>query len=1227
MTRRYLLILFVLQFVTIDSIAVPPSEPPAEFAQPQSPPKAAPFPVNYQDQGKFDPKLKGLLAPEGFQLELIADAPTIVNPVGMTFGADGVLVVLEWRPDPGREWYEFKETFRYRDGTTKAVATMKKFTPDVVKILRWNATSKLYDQAEVILTDELPSSVLLHDGWLYLSGRGTVRRYRQSQPNGKWDIRETIAQGFCGFHHHQVSGMTIGPDGWLYITSGDDDNYVEGSDGSRATVLRTGAVFRCRPDGSKMETYSLGYRNPYRDLAFDTKYNWFHADNDNEDGSRFTGCRLVHVAEDVDYGWRLLEGARCPDMVRGAVAGERPGKLQPMLKTGRGSPAGVLIYNDTQLPEQYRRLLYYPDVFRKSVRAYTIAQKGPTFGVTHEFEFLKSDDPLFRPCQMVTGPDGAIYICDWRTDSGGAGKLWGDGVNGRIYRMKWVGTKDQPAIPLRPFDSWKKHTSFAASFDKVAEGCLSVDQTTRQQSLIEMVRRGLQNPEPARQWFLEQLATTEDDRRKKNTTEVRLLCLYGLLQLWDTQCRDATLTALQDLDADVRRVAAECLGRNAVAADFAVTEALRKSLGDDATPVRRAATLALGRLAPEGAADAIVNAWKQSDGKDPFLTDAYLRALERIGKPGIDALLTLAQSGDDANLKKVADAFTALRSKAAANAIPDLLADPHLGVLQKAELIRSYTNYQFDPPLSLEPLVTFLTSRPIESTEIKLAGLDVLATTGSLGGGKGSEYVQSLIDDPAEPIRLAAYRAIETSRFSTTFPKLGVTLADQKRTVEERIAILKAGKVAGGADFPTAVVQRLASEQESAMLKVEALRTLSGIDGSTARKFAEKFLDQPDPALIHESIAVLGTTKAGAGLVAERYLAKKLPRDLFPKVSDILRKYPNDDAISKLNAEVLRGGLLLSLEPDQIENIRRQVASKGDAKRGRAVYLNTAVVACASCHKMEGVGGQVGPDLTRIWDTMTVEKLLETIIDPSKEIKEGYQTYKATTQGGQSYVGLKVTDTSTEVTIRESTGRDIKVLRKDLDELIAIKQSLMPDNVVSQLSYDQFLDLFAFLKNRKEQESLRGIVMGATAVVGISTDLKSLVPAETGLDPIKSIHSDGQTPVALSADPSAFLLLKPQLPAETTGVLLVSYVYSAKKQTANATLYADDSIRITSGGKAVFERVSAKTAPFTQDEKFTIDLQAGWNPIVIRLVTNGSTHRVGLHFFGDELRTSSRPEN
>ena len=125
---------------------------------------------------------------------------------------------------------------------------------------------------------------------------------------------------------------------------------------------------------------------------------------------------------------------------------------------------------------------------------------------------------------------------------------------------------------------------------------------------------------------------------------------------------------------------------------------------------------------------------------------------------------------------------------------------------------------------------------------------------------------------------------------------------------------------------------------------------------------------------------------------------------------------------------------------------------------------------------MEGTGGQVGPDLTRLWDTHSIEKIMESIVQPSKEIKEGYQAYRLSTTAGQVYVGLKVSENTKEVVIREANGKDIRVPKGDIDELATSKVSLMPDDVISQITYDQFIDLIAFLKSKTEQESLRIVV-------------------------------------------------------------------------------------------------------------------------------------------------------
>ena len=119
-----------------------------------------------------------------------------------------------------------------------------------------------------------------------------------------------------------------------------------------------------------------------------------------------------------------------------------------------------------------------------------------------------------------------------------------------------------------------------------------------------------------------------------------------------------------------------------------------------------------------------------------------------------------------------------------------------------------------------------------------------------------------------------------------------------------------------------------------------------------------------------------------------------MPRELLPKVSEALRKHSGDPVLAKLQAEVLKGGLLLSLTPGEIEKVRELVKSKGNPVLGKAVFLNSKALACVNCHKMEGIGGNVGPDLTRLWDTSTIEKILESILDPSKEIKEGFQTYR-----------------------------------------------------------------------------------------------------------------------------------------------------------------------------------------------------------------------------------------
>jgi putative membrane-bound dehydrogenase-like protein len=1190
---------------------------PLDFITPQSAPRPAPFPIKMVDQGKYNPALKGYYLPEGFKLEVVISEPDTINPVGMTFGPDGTLYLMEWRPDPvtGDKWFEVKETFRYRDGTSRQIATMKKFTTDLVKQFRPTADGK-FGSPKIIISEELPSTIVYHEGWLYVTGRGSVRRWRQgvqvgiggpgterpANPTDPWSLRETIAQGFCGFHHHQVSGITLGNDGLLYITSGDDDNFAEGADGSRATVLRTGAVFRCKPDGSNLEVFSTGYRNPYRDLAYDDKFNFFHVDNDNEDGSKFMGCRLMHVAEGADFGWRLLIGARCcrPDFTRGAIAGELPGKVPPMLKTGRGAPAGLLIYNDTRIPQHYRGLLYYPDVFRKLVRAYTVAPDGATFKVTHEFEFMKSDDPLFRPCQMVTGPDGAIYVCDWRTDSGGAGKLSGDGVHGRVYRITWVGTNEHPALPRRGMDSWAKIKSLPD--DKLVDALSLPDMTDRVEARKELVRRGAK----ARDLVLKKLISGGLDG------DARLPAIGVLLTHWNKDAEDfLRLLSANDVSPDVRRVAIDGLGMHAKARDSRVVEALMRALGDPEPPVRRAAALALGRVGDEGAAGALVSGYQADHKGDPFLKDGYIRGLERLGKPGIDAILALASSGDEERNLAI-EMFLALRTKPAVEALPELLLRPDITTAQREALVRSYANYEFDPPVSLDSLTDFLARRPNEPIEVVRAAVEVFAASGT-NNPKAAAFVLNLLNKEDEALRLVAIKAIEDTRLSAGAPNLMTLLADGQKTEAERIAAVKALRVLNDRRA-VAPIQALLSGKHPATVKTEALRSLSALDITAARAAAEKLLDQPDPNLLKEAVAVLAATRPGARLIAERYVAKKLPRDFFPQVSQAIAQFGDDPTFTKLRTEVLRGALLLSLEPDQVDRIRKQVAEKGDPKKGRELYLNTKLLACATCHRMEGVGGSVGPDLSRLWDTMTVEKILESIVDPSKEIKEGFQTYRLTTLDEQVHTGLKTKEDAKEVLLRDANGRDIRVAKDDLGSLDSTKLSLMPDNAVAQISYEQFIDLLAFLKSRKEQESLRGLVAEVAVTGPFRADLTNSLPEVKSDAKWRTIH----------AEPSGMIDLTPAMPSTPNqAVYARAYVYSAKRQSVTGTATSSAALRMWVNNEGVLG--PTKPSGGAGESAFKADLKAGWNVILVKVAGGGKSASLSLRMVGDELRTAGSP--
>ena len=288
---------------------------------------------------RFDPRLKGHYAPKGFKVEIVAAEPAIVDPTGMAFDDKGNLYVSEWKY--ADRMLDTWDTVKLPEGGSTKVQRRRKSTIDVVKRLGNRDDKGVYRSVEVVVDGaEMPASIFPWKNSLYLTCVGKLERWSDEDGDGKFEQRTVLADGFCGFYHHWLSGMTLGADGWFYLTAGDNDNHVVGSDGSRVEVSRCGAIFRGRVDGSRMNLFAMGFRNPYRDVAMNSNFDVFHVDNDQEEGSKFQGVRLINPVEGGDYGWRLRPGASCcqTDFDRGAVSGELPGKLPIITKTGRGRP-------------------------------------------------------------------------------------------------------------------------------------------------------------------------------------------------------------------------------------------------------------------------------------------------------------------------------------------------------------------------------------------------------------------------------------------------------------------------------------------------------------------------------------------------------------------------------------------------------------------------------------------------------------------------------------------------------------------------------------------------------------------------------------------------------------------------------------------------------------------------------------------------------------------------
>jgi putative heme-binding domain-containing protein len=189
---------------------------------------------------------------------------------------------------------------------------------------------------------------------------------------------------------------------------------------------------------------------------------------------------------------------------------------------------------------------------------------------------------------------------------------------------------------------------------------------------------------------------------------------------------------------------------------------------------------------------------------------------------------------------------------------------------------------------------------------------------------------------------------------------------------------------------------------------------------------------------------------------------KVLGGHLEPARLDQLRKHP--DAALRKRAQKLLVGQVAPARQKIVQDYEAALDLKAEAARGKAVFKKS----CATCHRLENEGVEVGADLQSILRNKAPETLLVDILDPSREVDPRFIEYLVTLKSGKVVSGLIAAETATSVTLRRAEKAEDTILRNQIESIQATTRSLMPEGLEMQLSRQDVADVIAYLQSQRK---------------------------------------------------------------------------------------------------------------------------------------------------------------
>ncbi len=186
-----------------------------------------------------------------------------------------------------------------------------------------------------------------------------------------------------------------------------------------------------------------------------------------------------------------------------------------------------------------------------------------------------------------------------------------------------------------------------------------------------------------------------------------------------------------------------------------------------------------------------------------------------------------------------------------------------------------------------------------------------------------------------------------------------------------------------------------------------------------------------------------------------------------------------------------------TIKKKQLNYEQYALRQPGDPKNGKKLFDDTKRTKCGVCHKIAGKGGDVGVDLTKIGGKFDRPHLIESLLEPSRQIVEGYQTSVVLTDSGKTYSGIQKERDDKQIVLMDAEGKRHTIQRDEIEDIELSTVSIMPEGLEKELSLDEFTDLIAYLESLRPDREKRGGGLRGPVSLPDEYEIETVI---TGLD-------------------------------------------------------------------------------------------------------------------------------